>query len=375
MYDLLFANPVVAFVFALSVLVFFHELGHFWVARKNGVKVEVFAIGFGPELFGWNDKQATRWKVCLLPFGGYVKMFGDADATSTTADEAHVELSEEEKKLSFHHKSLKARSAIVAAGPIANFILAAVLFAGLYAIAGVPERFHAAVGEVVSESAADQAGLQKGDLILELAGQKLETFDDLRTIVIENPDVDLSAVVKRDTQTLNLVITPKGVELNGETVGQLGVRPDASQADVVRYNPFTALWMGVERTVVMTGTILSHLGTLIMGQGSVDDLGGPLRIAQVSGDAAQSGFDSLIYLMAVLSINLGLINLFPVPMLDGGHLLFYAIEAIRGKPLGEKAQEYGFRIGLTLVLSLMIFATWNDLVQLEVFDYIKQLFT
>jgi len=375
MYDLLFANPIVAFVFALSVLVFFHELGHFWVARKNGVKVEVFSIGFGPELFGWNDKQATRWKVCLLPFGGYVKMFGDADATSATADAAQSEMSDEEKALSFHHKPLKARAAIVAAGPIANFILAAVLFAGLYAIAGVPEKFHAAVGDVVEGSAAEEAGLQKGDLIVELDGRTLDGFDDLRDVISANPNVTLNAIVRRDTQTLTMVITPKAVEAEGETRGQLGIRPDSTQADFVRHNPLMALWMGVEQTYTMTGVILSQLGQLVMGQASVDDLGGPLRIAQVSGDAAESGFDSLIYLMAVLSINLGLINLFPIPMLDGGHLLFYAIEAIRGKPLNEKAQEYGFRIGLTLVLSLMVFATWNDLVQLQVFDYITQLFT
>jgi len=376
MYDLLFANPIVSFIFALSVLVFFHELGHYWVARRNGVKVEVFSIGFGPELFGWNDKAETRWKVCAMPFGGYVKMFGDSDAASSGVNEDETRpFTEEEKAVSFHYKSLGARAAIVAAGPIANFILAAVLFALLYMAVGVPEKFHAGIGEVVSGSAAEKAGLQKGDLVVSLAGKQLNSFDELRTIIMENPSTQLGAIVLRDGKEISLTITPKAKESGDKTIGLLGVRPDPDQAEYIRYNPVTAVWMGVERTYNMSAQILSHLGTLISGGGSMKDLGGPLRIAQVSGDAAKSGFDNLIYLMAVLSVNLGLINLFPIPMLDGGHLVFYAFEAIRGKPLSEKAQEYGFRLGLTLVLGLMVFATWNDLVQLKVFDFIKQLFT
>jgi len=376
MYDLLFANPVVSFIFALSVLVFFHELGHYWVARRNGVKVEVFSIGFGPELFGWNDKSETRWKVCAMPFGGYVKMFGDSDAASSGVNEDETRpFTEEEKAVSFHYKSLGARAAIVAAGPIANFILAAILFALLYMAVGVPEKFHAGIGEIVSGSAADEAGLQKGDLIVTLNGQNLDTFDDLRKIIMDNPSTPLNAIVVRDNREIQLTITPNAKESGDKTIGLLGVRPDPDQAEYTRYNPVTAVWMGVERTYTMSAQILSHLGTLISGGGSMKDLGGPLRIAQVSGDAAKSGFDNLIYLMAVLSVNLGLINLFPIPMLDGGHLVFYAMEAIRGKPLSEKAQEYGFRLGLTLVLGLMVFATWNDLVQLKVFDFITQLFT
>ncbi len=375
MYDLLFANPVVSFIFALSVLVFFHELGHYWVARRNGVKIEVFSIGFGPELFGWNDKAETRWKVCALPFGGYVKMFGDSDPASSGVDEGEKPFTEEERKVSFFYQSLRARAAIVAAGPIANFILAAVLFALLYMAVGVPEKFHAAIGEIVSGSAAEEAGLQKGDLIVSLKGQPLDSFNDLREIVMANPKTALEAVVKRADSTVSLTITPHAKESGDKVIGLLGVRPDPEQAEFTRYNPFEAIFMGVERTYTLSVEILSHLGTLISGQGSMKDLGGPLRIAQVSGDAAKSGFDSLIYLMAVLSVNLGLINLFPIPMLDGGHLVFYAAEAIRGKPLSEKAQEYGFRLGLTLVLGLMFLATWNDLVQLKVFDFIKQLFT
>lgn len=375
MYDLLFANPVVAFIFALSVLVFFHELGHYWVAKRNGVKVEVFSIGFGPELVGWNDKSETRWKICLMPFGGYVKMFGDSDAASSGIDESVRAFTEEEKAVSFFYKPLRARAAIVAAGPIANFILAAILFALLYMAVGVPEKFYAGIGEVVADSAAAQAGLEKGDRILSINGTPLDTFDDLRNIVMENPGVDLQTVVLRKGSELEIVLTPKEAEVGGKTVGLLGVRPDADQAEYIKYNPAQAVWMGVERTYDLSAQILSHLGTLISGGGSMKDLGGPLRIAQVSGDAAKSGFDSLIYLMAVLSVNLGLINLFPIPMLDGGHLVFYAAEAIRGKPLSEKAQEYGFRLGLTLVLGLMVFATWNDLVQLKVFDFVKQLFT
>ena len=365
MYDLLFANPIVAFIFALSVLVFFHELGHYWVARRNGVKVEVFSIGFGPELFGWNDKKDTRWKICLMPFGGYVKMFGDSDAASTGVDEETRPFTDEERAVSFHYKSLGAKAAIVAAGPIANFILAAVLFALLYMAVGVPEKFYAGIGEIVPESAAAQAGLEKGDRVLMLNGQEIGTFDDLREVVMANPETPLSAIVLRSGSEIALTITPTAKDNGDKKIGLLGVRPDPDQAEYVKYNPIISLWMGVERTYVMSSQILSHLGTLITGGGSMKDLGGPLRIAQVSGDAAKSGFDSLIYLMAVLSVNLGLINLFPIPMLDGGHLVFYAAEAVRGKPLSEKAQEYGFRLGLTLVLGLMVFATWNDLVQLK----------
>lgn len=375
MYDILFANPIVAFIFALSVLVFFHELGHYWVARRNGVKVEAFSIGFGPELFGWNDKADTRWKVCLMPFGGYVKMFGDADAASAGPNEEAREFTQEEKDLSFFYKPLRARAAIVAAGPIANFILAVVLFAILYMAVGVPEKFYAGIGEVTADSAAEEAGLQKGDRVLSLNGQNLETFDDLRTIVLANPNVALEAVILRGGSELLMSVTPKAQEQGEKTIGLLGVRPDPEQAEIVRYNPIEASWMGVQKTYELTGQILGHLGKLITGEGNVKDLSGPLRIAQVSGEAAQSGFENLIYLMAVLSVNLGLINLFPIPMLDGGHLVFYAAEAIRGKPLSEKVQEYGFRVGLTLVLGLMIFATWNDLAQLNVFGYIKGLFT
>jgi regulator of sigma E protease len=375
MYDLLFANPIVAFIFALSVLVFFHELGHYWVARRNGVKIEVFSIGFGPELIGWNDKADTRWKICLMPFGGYVKMFGDSDAASSGVDETARPFTEEERKVSFHYKSLGARAAIVAAGPIANFILAIVLFALLYMFVGVPEKFHAGIGAVMPESAAAEAGLEKGDLVLRLGDKDLKTFDDLRSIVMENPEITLNAVVLRMGKEINLNITPKAKLSGDKTIGLLGVGPDPDQAEYIQYNPLTSLWMGVERTYFMSAQILSHLGTLITGGGSIKDLGGPLRIAQVSGDAAKSGFDSLISLMAVLSVNLGLINLFPIPMLDGGHLVFYAAEAVRGKPLSERAQEYGFRFGLTLVLGLMVFATWNDLVQMKVFDFVMQLFT
>lgn len=375
MYDLIFGNPIVPFIFALSVLVFFHELGHYWVARKNGVKVEVFSIGFGPELFGWNDKSETRWKVCLMPFGGYVKMFGDSDPSSAGASEDSKAFSDEEKAVSFHYKSLGARAAIVAAGPIANFILAAVLFAILYMWVGVPQKFHAAIGEVVTGSAAEQAGLQAGDRVISLDGTKLDSFDQLREIVLQNPAKELMAVVSRGNDQFETTIIPKAIEDSGKTIGQLGVRPDPSQAEFEKYNPLTATWMGVVRTYDLSAQILSHLGALVTGQGNVKDLGGPLRIAQVSGEAASMGFDRLISLMAVLSVNLGLINLFPIPMLDGGHLVFYAIEALRGKPLSEKAQEYGFRIGLSLVLGLMVFATWNDLVNLKVFDYISQLFT
>lgn len=360
------------FLIVLTVLVFVHELGHYLVARRHGVRVEVFSIGFGPELFGWFDRAGTRWKFSLIPLGGYVKMYGDADAASSPS--ANVRgMAPDEQSISFHHKPLGQRAAIVAAGPIANFLFAIVVFAGLFSTIGQP--FTAPeIGGVLPGSAAERAGLQAGDRIVRINGTEIERFEQIQRIVQLNLDQPLEIAVVRNGQEISLNATPAVVEEqdgrgNVVRIARLGIR-GGSAMEFVRHGPVESVWRGIAETWIQTTGTLKALGQMISGQRATDDLGGPIRIAQMSGEVAQGGFAALLVFMAVLSINLGLINLFPVPMLDGGHLLFYAIEALRGRPLGPRAQEYGFRIGLVLVFSLMVFATWNDLVHSGVVRYL-----
>ncbi len=360
----------VPFFFVLTILVFFHEFGHYWVARRNGVRVEVFSIGFGPEIFGFNDKAGTRWRFSAIPLGGYVKMFGEGFAQ----DEPEQELSDEDKKVSFHHKRLGQRAAIVAAGPIANYILTIVLWTGLFATVGFPMLL-AGVGTVQPDSAAAVAKLKTGDQIVAINNKKISSFDDLKKIVSSSPGVELSLEIIRDGSRLTKKATPKLHSIVGEggvkrDIGLLGVSPDPKQQSYERQNPIYAVWMAAERSVLLTGKILGYLGDMITGKKSADELGGPLRIAQISGQVAQGGIVIFINFLAVLSLNLGLINLFPIPVLDGGHLVMYGAEALRGRPLSQKIQDYSFRLGFVMVMSLIVFATWNDLVNhLKVIEF------
>ncbi|MBT3307289.1 MAG: RIP metalloprotease RseP [Alphaproteobacteria bacterium] len=368
---------IILFLFVLTVLVYFHEWGHYWVARRNNVRVEVFSIGFGPEIFGWNNKAGTRWKISAIPLGGYVKMLGQSDLPE---DEEDVEpVSEEDKPFSFSNKTLAQRAAIVVAGPLANFLLAIVLFAGLIMTVGTPHHY-AGVGNVMENSAAAQAGIKVGDRIVAIDGETVTWFSDLVRIVSVKPGAQMKVTVLRDEAEITVTATPKAMSRTGEDgktveVGILGVRFDPQQAEYERQTPWTAAWMGVRQTYALTENIFSYLGEMITGNRGAEDLGGPLRIAQLSGQMARAGFDDLIFFMAALSVNLGLINLFPIPLLDGGHLMFFAAEAVRGRPLDARIQEYGFRFGLILVLILMVFATWNDLVHLRVIEFIKDLIT
>ena len=366
------------FLVALTILVFFHELGHFWVARLAKVRVEVFSVGFGAELFGWNDKAGTRWKIGVIPLGGYVKMFGQSDLPGDE-DEDQPPLTDKEKALSFQHKTLAQRTAIVAAGPIANFLLSVVLIAGLMATFGAA-RPYAGVGEIMPGSTAAEAGFEAGDRIVSIDGEAVEWFSDLVRIVSVQPEMLLKIKVRRGDDEFVLTATPKrhqqpGAEGKTVEIGLLGVRYDPQQMHYERQNPLMAVWLGIQQTASLTEKTLSFLGQVISGRQGAEGIGGPLRIVQYAGITFQSGIENFILFLAVLSINLGLINLFPIPILDGGHLLFFAVEAIRGRPLGPQAQEYGFRFGLILVLILMVFVTWNDLVQLRVFEFIKELVT
>jgi regulator of sigma E protease len=356
---------VIPFLIVLTPIVFVHEMGHFLIARWNGVRVEVFSIGFGREIFGWTDKANTRWKFSLIPLGGYIKMFGDADAASRPDPEAS-KLSEAERAVAFPYKRLSQRSWIVAGGPLANFLFAVVLYAGLFIFVGQPFT-PARVGEVLPDSAAQEAGILADDLFLEVDGQSIDRFEDIQRIVRISPGKEMAIEVLRDGETVTLVATPRVQVIefkdgNKEEVGLLGVRGGAQE--YVQHDPLTAAWRAVEETYSFTVLMLRVIGQMIVGDRPADQLGGPLGIAKMAGQMADAGTLGIIQIMAVLSINLGLINLFPIPILDGGHLLYYGIEAVRGRPLGERAQEYGFRIGLALVLSLMIFATWNDILRL-----------
>lgn len=368
---------IVPFLFVLTVLVFVHEFGHYFIARRNGVRVDVFSIGFGPELFGWFDRAGTRWKVSAIPLGGYVKMFGDSDASSGLPVAGLARMSQAERDVSFHYKRLGQRAAIVAAGPAANFVFAIVVLAALFMTFGQPFT-PAQVGQVQSGSAAERAGIKPGDVIVSINGDGVQSFEDVQQDVRLNPGVPMTIVVKRDGKDVRFEATPAKSELtdrfgNHYEIGLLGVAHNG--VDYVKRDPATALIQAGKQTWDLSASTLKAMWQIVIGTRGTDELGGPLRIAQMSRDVVQGGVVAVVWFMAVLSINLGLINLFPVPVLDGGHLLFYAAEALRGKPLGQRAQEYGFRIGLALVLTLMVFATWNDLVHLRIVEFVKRLVT
>jgi regulator of sigma E protease len=359
---------VVPFLVVLTVVVFVHELGHFLVGRWCGVGVTAFSIGFGPELVGFNDRHGTRWKLSAIPLGGYVKFFGDTNGASVPDPEAIARMTPEERRHGFHTQPVWKRAAIVAAGPIANFLLAIALFAGVIYVAGryeVPPR----VEVIQPGSAAERAGFQPGDVIVAIDGRGVSSFADMQRIVSGSAGEPLSFTVDRGGAKTQLGAVPdvfvEKTPFGQHRIGRLGLQGprDASDAKLVRYGFGDSLAHGTRETWFVVERTFDYLGKLVTGRESADQLSGPIGIARVSGQVAKvGGASGLIGLVAVLSVSIGLINLFPVPLLDGGHLLFYAFEVVRGRPLSERAQEIGFRIGLALVLALMLFATWNDLV-------------
>lgn len=362
---------VIPFLFVLTIVVFFHELGHFLVARWCGVKVNVFSVGFGPELIGRNDRKGTRWRLSLIPLGGYVKFEGDDNEASVPDRAALAALPPERRAQSFAAKSVGARAAVVAAGPIANFILAIVIFSMLFMLFGKPE-MEARVDSLEPGSAAAEAGFEVGDVIRAIDGTTISSFAEVQRIVSVNAGEPLDVIVERGGEPVELFVTPRLAEIkdrfgNVHRVGVLGIRREASSdaVTVKTFSPPAAVVEGVKETWFVVARTVDYLGGVITGRESPDQLGGPIRVAQVSGQVATLGFVALINLAAVLSVSIGLLNLMPIPMLDGGHLVYYAIEAVRGRPLSERAQDVGFRIGLALVLLLMIFATWNDIVHLS----------
>jgi len=460
-------NNIVMFLVIMTLLVFVHEMGHFLIARRCGVRVEVFSIGFGPEIYGWNGRQSgTRWRISALPLGGYVKFFGDADAASSPTDQSS--LSAEERSVSFHSKSVWQRMAIVAGGPLANLLFALIALMVLFMVLGrsytpavigvidpngpaaaaglqVNDRIVAAdgrsmdsfedvlqtaqmnpgisipitvqrgdrkidvtvkpavrdlvdrfgnshrlgdlgisslnslpiIGTVNAGSAAEKAGLKAGDRIVAVDGKEITSFLALREIIIASPEKPLSLAIERQGQPLSLVATPARVTAkaaDGKTseIGQLGF-VNATVSEHQRLGPVSALAYSGEQIVFMTETIFTVIKQIILGLRPANEIGGPLRIAKVSGEVSQIGWEAVAMFVIGLSVTLGVFNLLPVPMLDGGHLVFYLFEAVRGRPLSLRTQEYALRFGLFLVLCLVVFATWNDLVLLKVTELVGKI--
>ena len=361
---------IIPFLFGLSVVVFFHELGHFLIARWCGVKVLTFSVGFGPELLGFNDRHGTRWKLSAIPLGGYVKFFGDDNAASVPDEAAVARMTEAERRYSFFHQPVGRRAAVVAAGPIANFILAIVIFATIFSIYG-RQTTTARVDAVQPDSAAAAAGLKPGDVVLAIDGRQVESFSDMQRIVSANAGRTLQFKIDRGGTPVTLTATPalkEGKDGFGNNTCQavLGVSRSMAPGDIKteQVDPVRAVWLGAKETWFIIDRTFSYIGGLFAGRECADQLGGPIRIAQISGQVATLGFMPVLHLAAMLSVSIGLLNLFPVPLLDGGHLLFYMIEAVRGRPLSARSQEIGFRIGFAIVVMLMIFTVFNDTVQL-----------
>ena len=361
---------IIPFLFGLSVVVFFHELGHFLVARWCGVRVLTFSVGFGPEIVGFDDRYGTRWKLSWIPLGGYVKFFGDDNAASVPDEAAIANMTEAEKRLSFVHQPVGRRAAIVAAGPIANFILAIIIFATIFAFYG-RQTTTARVDTVVPNSAAAAAGLKPGDVVLAIDGRTIESFSDMQRVVSANAGRTLTFQIDRGGAPMTLTATPalkqsKDGFGNSTCQAVLGVSRSMAPGDIKteHVNPLAAVWLGTKETWFIIDRTFSYIGGLFTGRECADQLGGPIRIAQISGQVATLGFLPVLHLAAMLSVSIGLMNLFPVPLLDGGHLMFYLVEATRGRPLSAKAQEIGFRIGFAIVVMLMIFTVFNDTIQL-----------
>lgn len=365
---------IVPFLIILTVLVFVHELGHYLVARWNGVKVEVFSIGFGPEIVGWNDKHATRWKISAIPLGGYVKMFADADASSRQDAQKMKTLSEEEMKLTLHGKSVWQRIQVSAAGPLANYIFAILVFGAIFATRGeqVPSE-NAQAGMVVPGSAAEKAGILEGDVISTVNGKSVKNFQEMSEIVKNNPGKELDFDLKRGEKEINLKVTPETVEtlsITGEKTqtGKLGV---AQGFVSIKHGVIQSFGIATKYVINVSWMTLKGIGEMIIGNRKADGLSGPLGIAKMTAVIAQTDIWNILWFAAFLSLNLGLINLLPIPVLDGGHLLFYVIEAIKGSPVSEKTQEYAFRAGLGLILFVFLLSTWNDVNR---FEWVRNLF-
>ncbi len=359
------AGYILPFLFVLGLVVFFHELGHFLIGRWCGVKVDTFSLGFGPELFGFNDRYGTHWRVAAFPLGGYVKFHGDANGTSMTDEAALAAMPPGERAVSFIAQNVWKRAAIVAAGPLANFLLAIVIFTGIFYANGRAILLPMVDG-IAAGSAAEAAGFQLGDRIVSIGEIKVDSFEDMQRVVQTASDTELVFSVDRGGKLVELVATPRRRDVVtpfGTTrVGVLGVQSKSKPENwhVQNYDFVGSVKLAGSETWYIVERTGSYLKGLAAGQESTDQLSGPIRIAEVSGAMAKIGLAALLNLVAILSISVGMLNLFPIPLLDGGHLVYYAVEAVRGKAMNDKLQQFGFKVGLMLVTSLMVFATYND---------------
>ena len=365
---------ILPFIVLILVVVFIHEYGHYYFAKKYGVGVTDFSIGFGRELIGWNDKSGTRWKICWIPLGGYVKFFGDRNVFSQADQEELLKkYNKEDQEKLFVTKPLYQRSLIVAGGPIANFVLAIVIFLFIYMFAG-KDFTPAVIDEVQKDSPAEVAGMQKNDVILEIDNNKVESILDVSKLILMSTSEIVDFKISRYDQEILLKVKPKivagvdnlGNKINKRIVG-IKLSPYNNEINHKRLGPANALIESVKEVYFVTTSSLKYMGSMLTGSGDSSQLGGPIRIAKISGQVAEFGILPFISMMAYISISLGLINLFPIPLLDGGHLMFYAFEKVLGKPLSQKTQEGFFRIGMFLLLTLMFFATFNDLKDLGLF--------
>ena len=367
-------NSILPFIVLILVVVFIHEYGHYYFAKKYGVKVTDFSIGFGKELFGWNDKLGTRWKICWIPLGGYVKFFGDRNVFSQSDQEEIIKkYSEEERKKLFILKPLYQRSLIVAAGPIANFILAVIIFSFIYMFVG-KDFTPAVINEVQKDSPAEVAGLMKNDVILEIDGTEVKSILDVSKLITMSTSDFIDFKVSRYDQDVLLKVKPNIVETEDNLGNKINKRiigimlgPYNNKINHVKLGPAKALYYSLNEVYFVTISSLKYLGSILTGSGDSSQLGGPIRIAKITGQVAEFGIVPFLSIMAYISISLGLINLFPIPLLDGGHLMFYGFEKILGRPLSQKTQEGFFRIGMFLLLFIMFFATYNDLKDLGLF--------
>jgi len=367
-------NYIIPFIILITVVVFIHEYGHYYFARKFGVGVTDFSIGFGKEIFGWKDKSGTRWKICWIPLGGYVKFFGDRNVFSQSEQQEIInQYSEEDRKKLFILKPLYQRSIIVAAGPLANFVLAILIFLFINMFVG-KDLTPAIIDEVKENSPAFVAGMKNGDKIISINNQKVESILEVSTYINTSTSETIEFLLLRNDQEISLFVKPDlvdGKDALGNSIKRkmVGIKLSVPNNNFQKQplGPSKALYYSVKEVWFVTVSSLNYLGKIISGSGDSSQLGGPIRIAKITGQVAELGIVPFFSIMAYISISLGLINLFPIPMLDGGHLMFYFIEKILGKPLSQKTQEGFFRIGLFLLFSLMFFVTFNDLKDLGLF--------
>jgi regulator of sigma E protease len=363
-------GTIIPFIFLILVVVFVHEYGHYYYAKKYGVGVTDFSIGFGKEIFGWNDNSGTRWKICWIPLGGYVKFFGDRNVFGQ-ADQEEIlkKYNTKERKKLFILKPLYQRFLIVLGGPLANFILAIVIYSLIFMFVG-KDLTPAKIAEVHKDSPAEVAGLLKNDLILEIDGRKVNSILDVSKYIMSSTNESISFKVKRYENDIFLYIKPKitqaddgfGSKVNKKIVGITIIPND--NINNVKLGPTKAIYYSINEVYFITSTLIKHLGQYLVGKGDTSQLGGPIKIAQISGKVFELGFVPFLSVMAYISVSLGFINLLPIPLLDGGHLMFYSFEGILGRPLRQKTQEFLFRIGMFLLVFLMFFATYNDIIQI-----------